>query len=802
MMANEESIYEAMQVAMQGGRGAFCFLRWLYRHVAKQIAETPQREADRLMKDACSRYRGGYYSPENEALTKGLLSDLSAGMADSSNAFVFLGSRNDLSVFWQITEPVRRTLTRTIPEQRVVVPRKMIDEIPDEEIRQRTLAAFTKAQADGLLSYDGRSYSITEAGQRYITKSDFVLRRIEAEYKFFTGAETVLEAEADDIINNEKEAWLDAELRERGVDADSFPGCRRVTIDRSSLQVKSVGKDWLTNVPRTSRKQKVILPAADVVELNEKTLVAFINPNKQYEGRGTKSQIDGAELMASFDDKTAEQKRRPSVESIRKTATVASLAPQPRSPAKLHVGDVVHAPDHYSNSLKLNEYKVLGILVDIYGRNLYKLAGEEVPEQILPEEALERFMFTDLSQGEAYLSAHGTEAADYADELLAQTMGEKFASADPSEKITYALTLDKQNLIANYGDTCRVKLPGKQVEQVIVPTKDVLQQGEHLQITLHSEQSYKVITGAYGYNVSGQGLSKLAGATVQKVVKTPEAVVGTVMQTAGVTAPAMPKIGDSLIVPIGSPLGDAEIMATLDYRVVERLSAGNGETLYKLVGGYQDTMIVPEKAIGEYCFTDGQQMEAYLSEHGGRAHDKNDFQRLSFNYRDQTQLTVVEKEAPYSLLLDKDCLISSADDTYKVRLPDSQGAVISVPAKDIAQEGNQLHITLHTDKFYEVSTGVYDRTTLSGHGVAQLGGKTGAAVGAATQAANVVAPVANTTVAAHATVNATVAAIPVPEPITATAKTLYAAASTTVAQTAVQTVQTSLKLTQTIGKEG
>lgn len=639
----------------------------------------------------------------------------------------------------------------------------------------------------------------TEVGKRYITQSDFVISRLEAEYKFFTTAATVLEQETIDYKNVQKEDLINAELRKRGIDPEQYAGYQRVSINRKSLQAVQNGKDWLVFVPGTARQQKVILPGDNVVELNERTLIVFIDPNKQYLGLGTKKQLTGAELMASFDDKTARQTRHPSIEAIRTTATTPTI-PQPASPAKLKIGETVFAPDHFCNSLRLNEYKVQGVLVDVNGRNLYKLKGEGVPEQILPEEALDRFMFTDAAKGEAYLSAHGKEAADYADTLLAQTMGEQFAASAPSERITYALTLDKSNLVANYGDTCRVKLPGKQVEQMILPAKDVLQQGEHLQITLHSDQTYKVITGAYGYTVSGEGLSKLSGATVQTMsvmvdVPTPIAA-----------APALPKVGDTLYDPIGSPFDQSEILVIQKHRVVEELTDATGGSFYKLAGEHGGMQIVPASTINEYFFTDQAQLDAYLATHGGMAHDNNDHKLLNYlSERDSAQFTVVEKEPPSSLILNKNNVISDAGEVYQIRLPEADGEIVSVPAKDVVSDGEQLHITLHTDQFYQVQRGVHDYTNLSGHGVAQLTGKTtSVAAKTAANAATQTAATATTTASVQTAVNTTVAAIPVPEPITATAKTIYAAASqasVTAAQTAAQVTQNSLKLTQSIGRE-
>lgn len=513
------------------------------------------------MTDACSRYRGGYYHPENETLTADLLSRMSEGKATGNQPFFFLGNRSDLSVFWQVTRPETKGPLKTFPEERVLVPKDMLEHIPDKAIRNRSIAVFAKAQAEGLVGFDGRSYFITESGKHFISKTDFVLSRLEAEYKFFTSAQTVLEKEAAKETQTKKEAWIDARLKERGINPKQYEGCQRITIDRASLYVERQGQNWVSNVPGTARRQKVILPGDHVVEVDEKTLIAFIDPGKVYSGMGSKSSLPGSELMKRFVDKTEDLPRHPSTEAIQKAATSPgsssfnrddffdaavrdSLKRHGKLPdkkavlnPKLKIGDTVFAPDLYKNSLKLHEYKIIRLLTDTCGQFLYKLAGEGVPDQLVPEGALDKFLFTDQEQGASYLTAHSEEAASYADELLARTMGKQFEGAPEVQEISvHTLTLDKNCLISGNGESCQIRFSNKQVEQLVVPTKDVLQEGEHLQVTLRSDQSYKVLTGAYSYNVSGDGAAKMSGVAVQTAKQSVQASVGAASQTVGNTA--------------------------------------------------------------------------------------------------------------------------------------------------------------------------------------------------------------------------------------------------------------------------
>ena len=537
MLTGEESVDQLEQMAMQGGRGAFFFLRWVHGRRKYKKANQAAWEADNLMNDACSRYRGGYYNPANEKATEGMMSDLSGGKASTTEPFVFMGDRSDLSVFWQIVTPETKNRFRKSPEIRVSVPRSMIDGIPDETVRSKVISVFTKARADGLLQFDGMVYTLTDAGRRYILRSDFVLSRLNAEYDFFSRAHTQYESAAADQRAAEKELWIDAQLRERGIDdwQGRWPDSKRVSVDRVALDAQRVNDGWQIYVPGTRREMRISVPASDVIELNDKTLVAFLRPAGLYAEVLGKGEVSGKVLMTHFDDRTNRKTtRHPSAEAIQKAAAEPDItsnssfnadeffnaavensmrrhrkvANLPES--KLRLGDTVYAPDQFSNRLDLHSYRVDRALGDSAGGVWYKLSGDNLPDQLLPEDALGKFLFTDEQEGMAYLSAHGKEAADYADVLLARTMGE-VDTVETSIK-TYSLTVDQTALISEQGEVCRIRIPGKQVEQLLVSAADVEKLNGKLRITLRSDQSYDVITGAYRYSASGDGIAKLSGA--------------------------------------------------------------------------------------------------------------------------------------------------------------------------------------------------------------------------------------------------------------------------------------------------
>jgi|GEM_PF-4802654 len=603
------------------------------------------------MNDVLSYYRNGTYHADNEEAVKSFLAEFTGGKNEKM-PFVFMGNKSDLSVFWQISELEQRKLTKIIPDKRVVVPKKMIESIPDEKIRQNTLQVFAKARADNLVHFDGTAYSITERGKSYISISDFALKRIEAEYKFYSGAEENLK----DVVAAEKEDGITKQLIEIGVDQDrDFPGRKRITIDRESLSAHEDGNQWIAFIPGTGRSQQVAIPDRDVIVLNERTIVAFIDDDAIYSGIGSKNQIAGSELMRHFDDRTAGKSRRPSVNSIRKSVETPDnknirliserevseklnflgIDPEKEFPmsnrvlidsaaadvqkgemfnsvtvpgsdeirilipdkhmielnentyvafirtsklyedagskrfltgqeitdrfnhnspvrmvhesyiSKLHKGDTVYAPDHFSESLQINKYTVDRIITDMDGNTFYKLKGEDAPDQIVPSDSVGRFVFIDPDEGNEYVLSHEIEVHEYADELLGCTMGKEFIES-ASEEIRYEFVVPKEKVISEDGGLYRISIPGSQVEQVTIPSSDITEEGNQLTIAVYSNRQYDISSGAYRYSVTGEGLAKLSGVNV-KAAKQAAVAVGAATTTsssvnASIAAAPVPEV--------------------------------------------------------------------------------------------------------------------------------------------------------------------------------------------------------------------------------------------------------------------
>ena len=173
MMSNlsgEQGIDSAINLCTQGAMIAFRFTKWFMK--TSEIKGANQTGS--LISDACSAYRGGFVKNSGDPELNTLLSDLS-GVQVSPNGgdFIFFGDKSDLSYFWK----------KTSQDQSTVLLKQHIDSIPDEKLRVKVLSEMNKARADGLLAYDGRSFSLTEAGKKAVLKPNFIVSRLKKEAK-------------------------------------------------------------------------------------------------------------------------------------------------------------------------------------------------------------------------------------------------------------------------------------------------------------------------------------------------------------------------------------------------------------------------------------------------------------------------------------------------------------------------------------------------------------------------------------------------------------------------------------------
>lgn len=187
MMSNlsgEQGIDSAINLCTQGAMAAFRFAKWFMKASEAKGAN----QTGTLISDACSAYRGGFVKNSGNPELNTLLSDLSGiQIAPSGGNFIFFGDKSDLSYFWK----------KAAKDQPTVLLKQHIDSIPDEKLRVKVLSEMNKARADGLLAYDGRSFSLTEAGKKAVLKPNFIVSRLKKEAKQLERAAVSLAKDAN-----------------------------------------------------------------------------------------------------------------------------------------------------------------------------------------------------------------------------------------------------------------------------------------------------------------------------------------------------------------------------------------------------------------------------------------------------------------------------------------------------------------------------------------------------------------------------------------------------------------------------
>lgn len=322
-VTDDQSINSAMMLSGVGAAMAFKMARFTVIHAYKKHRQNAKPEAaDPLLSDACSAYRGGHVSSEDpEAQT--LLRDLSGGDelidATAEKPFFWLGDKSDLSYFWKKTER----------DTEVMLPRSVIDEIPDEALRKRVLSNITQARIEGTVLPIGDAYFLTDEGRKRILKPDFIRSRLVKECEFLGIATNGLE----EIREQKQNDYIDKRLEELGL-TGHFDGRDRITLNKKTLLVDAGADDVVRFfVPGTSREKQVDIPKTDLIELDEKSYAAFLRKDAAYMVNG--EPMPEAELFLYFNDKNKKKQQITStVERAEKSvqieeATKRSIAIQP-----------------------------------------------------------------------------------------------------------------------------------------------------------------------------------------------------------------------------------------------------------------------------------------------------------------------------------------------------------------------------------------------------------------------------------------------------------------------------------------
>ena len=291
-VTDEQGINSAMMLCGEGASGAYRLSKWGIKRAwnkRKSRRSTGPEQADPLVSDACSAYRGGYTSTDNPENST-LLRDLSGKTNFPGNGekpFFWTGEKDDLSWFWKKTE--RNTS--------VILPVETIDEIPDESLRARVRSTMEQARLDGLVDKVSNSYVLTDKGQKEILDPEFIRRRLIKECNLYANTCENLDERRKELENDR----IDRKLEELGRTKE-FEGCDRITLNKKKLLADDTAENVVRfYVPSTGRKKTVDIPKADLIELDDMTFAAFLRKGQTYFVNG--EPISEAELFASFENK-------------------------------------------------------------------------------------------------------------------------------------------------------------------------------------------------------------------------------------------------------------------------------------------------------------------------------------------------------------------------------------------------------------------------------------------------------------------------------------------------------------------
>lgn len=296
-VTSEESLNSTTQVYATGALAAVKAVRltakatvktakWTGRFIAKHHTK-PGTTTEELIKDACSAYRGGFVKNANDPEVSSMVNDLAGdGSEKLDGRFFFTGDRTDLSYFWR----------RADKNSACVMPKTLIEDIDDLELKSKVTSTLTKARMDGYIIPTQDAYVITPKGEKLIYDTNFITERLKKEVGILSDAGEQLEK---DRIN--------ATLKARGIDPAKYDGYDRATVNKRMLKIGETDtRDVKYYVPGTKRKLTVEIPKKDTLDIDGQTEGIFLDPKKDYkvtENGGQSRMIKGDELFRHYDNK-------------------------------------------------------------------------------------------------------------------------------------------------------------------------------------------------------------------------------------------------------------------------------------------------------------------------------------------------------------------------------------------------------------------------------------------------------------------------------------------------------------------
>ena len=576
-VTDEQGINSAMMLCGEGASGAYRLSKWGIKRAwnkRKSRRSTKPEQADPLVSDACSAYRGGYTSTDNPENST-LLRDLSGKTNFPGNGekpFFWTGEKDDLSWFWKKTE--RNTS--------VILPVETIDEIPEESLRARVRSTMEQARLDGLVDKVSNSYILTDKGQKEILDPEFIRRRLIKECNLYADACENLDERRKELENDR----IDRKLEELGRTKE-FEGCDRITLNKKKLLADDTAENVVRfYVPSTGRKKTVDIPKADLIELDDMTFAAFLRKGQTYFVNG--EPISEAELFASFENKNNANLIRTTVaraeasaakemgiagyddpeaffeaalragmegETLQTKAATEEAAAEagtkslagdeeifPEVGGGLDTGDSAYVifPEGPDHEAEVVPYKVDHTVNTKDGRHLYLVPEDPTRgDLLLPAEAEDHLVFSDNGIAEMQIILFPEEVQEYEKFLQVQTT----PVSVPESRLNVRSSQIEQT---ENGFLLHPKDAPFEAVQLDAKDVELLPDGS-ANICLRPDATYTVTSGDVSYSVSGEGaehllkdVSKPVRETAQgiKATETAAATAKTAVETAQKTAEA------------------------------------------------------------------------------------------------------------------------------------------------------------------------------------------------------------------------------------------------------------------------
>jgi len=378
-------------------------------------------------------------------------------------------------------------------------------------LRKNVISVMTQAKADGLLSYDGTAYALTEKGKKAILNPTFVSNRLAAEEAYLQSAADVLKAEAEKL--NGEELLSDACSKYRGgfVSKESaeleplIENLKGVELPRASGEFHFTGGrgDLSYFWQKNGDNSFVNMPKSMIDGIKDESLRANVVSTM------TQARLEGLVTDEGDFYSLTEAGNK----AIHNPKFVADrLHKEALNEAKgldgLNKGDKLFV---FTKGTEAHEFSVIGGVVDGEGLTYIKLLSNEQGELMLPKEAIGNIAFEDKEAGEAYVKANPEKAAEYQE--LIETQKKELIT---TEEYTRSIEETEDAYLINVGENSYEKL------EIPKADAEMLEDGS-VKATIYGDKKYNLHSGDVKSELDGHGAKELLDKGGKTVKATSEA---------------------------------------------------------------------------------------------------------------------------------------------------------------------------------------------------------------------------------------------------------------------------------------